>query len=278
MQNEIYVRKFPYEYVKLFGRLPTNKVRGRQMVNTELRGKLRKLKIPMKVLPKNFDSMIFLGYRGSFLFGSNKKGSDIDLVGSFINPIEYYIGLGNNDIMSNFVKIEGKWDITCFEIKRLFKLLSRGDFNFFPSLFIDQEYIIYESQEWKRLRVNKRVFKSLRFPINVFYYGKNFLGDKSKSKNSITSSHIIRLISMASEYVKTGDIIINRNKIDNQHLGIVKEGGYKIETTKDIITKSLRDLEILIKESNFKVAVDCEKVDKLLTGIIINFNKREGRC
>ena len=260
--DHIVVRKFPHEYVRTFNKLPQNKIERKQVVNIELRNILKKIKIPIKTLPKNFDSIIFLGYK-----------TNVDLIGSFINSLEYYIGLGSNDVTLNSFNIKSKYDVTCFELKRLFELLSKGDINYFPLLFLPQERIIYEGQEWKRLRANTELFKSLRFPIEVYDNSIKILRNINNIKLTVISEIII-LINMAQDYIKTDNIIIEIPKTVIEFLNKIKEEKYKIVEIVEIIKKSLSNLESLIKSSKLNHYINGEKVDKLLTSMILNFNKK----
>ena len=268
--NDIIIKKFPYSYVKTFKKLPQSSTRRGVMVNVELRKKIKNLKIPRKVLPKNFDYLIFLGYSGLSSFGINKKSSNVNLIGSFINPIQYYVGLGNDDAILHRFRIENKWNIVCYDLKRLFEILSKGNVDYFPSLFLSKDNIIYESQEWKRLKANIDIFKSLMFPMRV-----NIIVNELINHNLLGTKELLytaTLVNMGIEYIKTGNITVDRYKVDVKIFNKIKENKYNIEI-KEVINKSLNDLKALINKSKLRHFPDGEKINRLLTSIILNFNK-----
>ena len=79
--------------------------------------------------------------RGSVSQGCNTETSDIDTGGVYLSPINNLIGLGLS--YQNEIKDE-KGDATWFELNKFMRLLLSSNPTMLESLFIDDEFVIYE--------------------------------------------------------------------------------------------------------------------------------------
>ena len=125
------------------------------------------------------DNLLFLAYRGSIAHGMYIPGSnpdsidDKDLIGAFIGPDTYYLGIDNIKVTrERFYK---EYDCVFYEIKKLISLLLNGNPNVLGVLWTSQQYMIYESEFFKQLKANRELFFSKKIYHAFIGYAKSQL-------------------------------------------------------------------------------------------------------
>jgi hypothetical protein len=104
---------------------------------------------------RNKGLLLYEYMRGSQTYSTNLSTSDIDKGGVFLEPINQIIGLG--DDFQEEISDE-KHDIVWFSLKKYFNLLLKSNPNILESLFIDDEFVIYEHPIITELKQNKQQF------------------------------------------------------------------------------------------------------------------------
>jgi len=207
------------------------------------------------------DYLILEGYRGSWSHGTYVPSSDpnsigdIDTMGVFIPPIEYYFGL--HSIQSKQVK-EGQYDRIYYEIRKFFHLLLKGNPNVVCMLWLrDSDYLL--RSEWgnmlianRNLFVSKLAFKSFAGYANAqmrkmeHFSFNGYMGKKRKelvqrfSFDIKNASHLIRLLHMCIDFLKTGEYIVYRP--EREKLIDIKTGKWTLEQVK-------REAEVLFRQA-----------------------------
>lgn len=103
------------------------------------------------------DNIILLGYGGSYAYGTNIEGSDIDIRGCALNSKrEILLGRG-------FEQIEDKrTDTVIYSLKKIVSLLTNCNPNVIEILGLKPEHYFIISKEGKELLDNKQLFLSQR--------------------------------------------------------------------------------------------------------------------
>lgn len=92
---------------------------------------------------------------GSFCYGTNIEGSDIDYRGVAIAPLDYYLGLKHFE--QKIVNTEEE-DETIFEIGKFLNLCSKGNPNTLEILFVGDSDIKFCDKIGEQLLENRQIF------------------------------------------------------------------------------------------------------------------------
>ena len=134
--------------------------------------------------------LISLVVSGSHAYGTNRKGSDIDLRGVFVNSSNEYFGMNWVDDVS----ISGVSDIELIGLRKFISLMTKCNPNKMEYLFMPRDCVIYETQIMKEVKNRRSLFvtKSLVTPflgyaksqytrmVNMTEAGTRKLGKKRK--------------------------------------------------------------------------------------------------
>lgn len=106
--------------------------------------------------------------RGSVSQGCNVETSDIDTGGVFISPINHIIGLGQS--YKDELKDE-KGDKTWFELNKFMRLLMTSNPTMLESLFIDDEFVLYEHPIITEIKKHRNEFITQECFKSFYGYG-----------------------------------------------------------------------------------------------------------
>jgi hypothetical protein len=118
------------------------------------------------------DRLAFMTRAGSFSYGTNVAGSDLDLRGIFFAPREYYLGCSKNieQIVQNPKPESQDPDVTVFEIRKYFKLAADSNPNALEIIFTDEDDHLYQTNVGKKLLDNRYLFLSQRIKHTMSGY------------------------------------------------------------------------------------------------------------
>jgi len=254
--------------------------------------------VPKEVL---VDDLILLGYRGSIAHNMYIPNSDpnsiddIDIMGVFLAPENFYIGLEQHKRSQTkeiSKEIDGvMWDCVYYELRKFVKLLLKGNPNVLSLLWIKPEHYLLVSEFGKMLLENRKSFLGKEALYNSFtgyangqlkrmthFKTKGYMGEKRKrlvekyGYDTKNASHLIRLLLMGIELLKTGELKIFRDKDVNMLLDI-KTGKWPLEEVKFLAeklfkyTKEAHTKSILQNESDNSVA------EKIVVSILTDYLK-----
>lgn len=120
--------------------------------------------LPISISKEN---LIFLGYRGSishntYVPSTEENGiDDIDLVGVFFGPADFYIGLGNalKSSIEHKVLLNNKYyDCVFYEFRHFMSMLLRGNPNIVPTVWVIPDHIIMMHSGFNEVVENRRHF------------------------------------------------------------------------------------------------------------------------
>lgn len=236
-----------------------------------LKSEIDKLNIPREVIPP-VDTLIMLGYRGSIAHGTyipNNDQTDIDLMGVYIDNIEYYYGLIDNEKKDYLEEKKDEWDAVSYEIRKLFNLLLKQNPNVLMLLFLEEKHIIYKTDIWQMIIDNKECFNSK----NAFHSFAGYVNGQLRRKTHRSASHAIKLLYMCIEYLETGYMSVDRTKIDAELIIDIKMGKLKLEAVKVLAEKLFKQARLAYEKSSLPEEVDEIKVEVLLVEILRNYFK-----
>lgn len=108
------------------------------------------------------NNIVVLGLGGSYAYGTNVEGSDIDIRGVALNKTDdLLLGRDFEQI------IDEKTDTTVYSLKKIFRLLTQCNPNVIEILGLNDDQLIYSTRIWKLIRNNRNLFLSKKC-INTF--------------------------------------------------------------------------------------------------------------
>ena len=103
-------------------------------------------------------NIIMLGLGGSYAYGTNNEGSDIDVRGVALNSAY------NISVMQDFEQVvdNGTTDTCIYSFDKMMKLLAENNPNTIEVLGLDDDQIFYSTPIWQEIVANKDMFLSKR--------------------------------------------------------------------------------------------------------------------
>lgn len=253
------------------------------------------------LFPKN---LILCGYRGSvaqntFVPNTDPNSiDDIDLMGVYLAPSRYYVGLGRGRKYRKAVeRFIDCWDVVSYELKKYVNLLLKSNPNVLSLLWLENQfYLPIEDQLHKtwgeELVKNREAFVSKNAFASFTGYARGqlkrmthlekrgYMGDKRKKLvekfgyDTKNASHLIRLLKMAVEYLDSGKLIVYR-KDDAQTLIDIKVGGWALKDVQEEAEFWFAKVEEAYKKSPLPEHANIEKVEEIMMDIVLSHVHRE---
>lgn len=238
------------------------------------------------------DNLILLGYRGSVAHNMYVPDTDpnsiddIDLMGIYFAPMDYYIGIKNTKL--TIEKFIGKWDVVSYEYIKFVKLLLKSNPNVLSLLWIKPEHYLSDGFAGQQLIKNRDLFMS-RYLYGSFmgyangqlkkvekYSKEGYMGEKRAALvkkygyDTKNASHCIRLLKMGIEFLNEGKLNVFRTEDVDQLLDI-KLGKWSMEDVKAYAADLFEDAKAACDNSPLPEVPDYEKVNLLVKDTILNY-------
>lgn len=105
---------------------------------------------------------------GSHLYGTNISTSDEDFLGIFIPPVDYLLGLktveevdcGQEAKDSSGKNTSDAIDFKIYELRKFVKLALQNNPNILEILFVNDENILFQNSDWKKIKKINKLFLS----------------------------------------------------------------------------------------------------------------------
>jgi len=211
-------------------------------VKTQIEARVR------EQLPFSADSgaaVIMTAFAGSHSHGTYdpQPGSidDVDIVGVILAPPEGIIGLTVFEHWDVFVD---ELDLTLYSLQKFVRLLLKANPNVLGWLWLPDHLYLTRTEAFERFRDNRHIFASKRAYLPYKHYGQSQLRDMDRGifrgymgaqRKALVeqfgydvkhASHLIRLLRMASDFLETGEMRVDRTNIDAEELKSIKRGDW----------------------------------------------------
>lgn len=199
--------------------------------------------------------MIFGGYVGSIAHGTKVATStydDIDFMGIAIAPPVNT--LGPLEVFDHWCPVLdpeghgplGNLDVVVYSLRKFVGLLLKGNPNVLGLLYLPPRCWMWTNLAWDRLYDQREIFLSERVITAHAGYAQgqlhklgtpNARGYMGRERKELfarfgydpkNASHLVRLLRMGCEYAETGDLQVDRTRIDAQELIEIKEGRWPL--------------------------------------------------
>jgi len=231
--------------------------------------------------------IIAIAITGSNAYGMQTKDSDLDIIGIFLPPVEYILGVKQIEQVIINKNIDG-FEGTMFSFSKWYNLLIKQNPNILELLWHEEHNYIYKDNKYFNWLLENRkelLSKQLKHSYSGYAYrqmqklkslnekvnqNKKRLEEFEKFGYSVkNASHAFRLLNMCLDGLIEGEIKVMRP--EKQFLRAIREGKY----TYDEISKMAYDKMKLIDEayirSNLKNKINMEFANNLHLKILKDY-------
>lgn len=167
---------------------------------TEIKALIKKPEYDfLRTNPHLGSNIICLCLGGSYAYGTNVEGSDVDIRGVALNsPEEILLGKDFEQVT------DATTDTTIYSIKKMLRLLAQNNPNTIEMLGLKEDQIIYKTELWDMVLQNKDAFIS-RKVINSFggYANQQLRRLDSKSARNVGQGNIEEYIKGSIKHAET---------------------------------------------------------------------------
>lgn len=242
------------------------------------------------------ENAVMMAYRGSIAHNMYIPNTDpnsiddIDLMGIYLAPKKYYIGLGlskrHDKGQDKFV---GQYDVVIYELRKFVNLLLKSNPNVLSMLWLRNNHYIYMTDVGRKLIENRDAFTSkLAYKAFTGYaYGQlkkmthytteGYMGEKRKTLvdkygyDCKNAAHCIRLLRMGMEFLTTGELNVHRE--DASQLLDIKLGRWTLEQVKSEAERLFKLTDEAYIRSSLPNKPDYDKVEKIVMEILYDYIK-----
>lgn len=244
------------------------------------------------------ENAVMVAYRGSIVHNMYIPNTDpnsiddIDLMGVYLAPKEYYIGLGmgkrHDKGQDKFV---GQYDTVNYELRKFVSLLLKSNPNVLGMLWVRENHYLYMSDAGQALIDNREAFVS-KLAYKAFtgyafgqlkkmthFVHEGYMGEKRKALvekygyDCKNAAHCIRLLRMGMEYLTTGELNVHRE--DASQLLDIKKGAWTLDQVKSEATRLFKLTDEAYVRSTLPNKPDYDKVEKLVMDILYYYITKE---
>lgn len=247
-----------------------------------------------------YGDTLLCGYRGSVAQNTYIPNTDpnsiddIDVIGVYIAPLKHYLSYRfPKRFQKGFDKFIGEWDAVSYELKHYISLLSKQNPNVLSLLWLKEEHYFPVEDEnfakWGRMLIeNRNLFRGKNAYDSFVGYAngqlkrmtrfehQGYMGEKRKAlvkkfkfdvKNA---SHLIRLLTMGIEFLKTGKLKIYRTE-DAEKLQDIKTGKWSLDEVKKEADLLFAEAKVAKDRSPLPDKPDLEAIEKLSRTILSEY-------
>lgn len=229
-----------------------------------------------------------IGYNGSIAHGTKYEKDnpneldDIDIMGIFLGWEQDYLGFKNFD---HFTLQKDEYDIVCYDLKKAFNLLMKGNPNILGHLWLREEHYIYVSYLGRKIIRNRELFLSKECYKSFMGYAysqlqkmtqnqayEGYMGKKRKilkdkfGYDPRNASHLIRLMHMCIEFLDTGKVNVYRDNA--AELISIKKGEWSLEAVGLESNRLFKEAEEKFKTTALPERPNVEAIEKLQIEIL----------
>lgn len=229
------------------------------------------------------ERLILMGYRGSISHGTQLENSidDIDLIGVYIAPPEFYYGWQGRDTIELF---EGDYDIVLYELKKFLYLCSNFNPNAVSLIYSHETDIKWCTEAGKRLQALRSALMSKKAYYVFKGYAQSqlkqmekhsFHGYESSKRQELVdkfgydikhASHLIRLLRMGCEVLEEGKMRIKRP--DAGELKAIKQGQYSHQKITEMARELFQKLDFAYENTCLPEKPDYGAIQEVLNKLI----------
>ena len=239
-------------------------------------------------------------WRGSIAHSTYRPDSepnsidDKDTMGLCVPPLEYYIGLDTFGLGKGTKEIKrNEFDIVVYEARKGIRLLAKGNPNVLSLLWLPENMYLDITDAGKLLLDRKKVFVGRHVYYPFVGYAKaqlhkmthqayeGYMGKKRKALvdrygyDTKNASHLIRILRMGIEFLKDGELHVNRAH-DRTELLAIKDGEWSLDRVKSESDRLFKLAEETHAQSDLPKGPDPKVISTLCHDVVFEELFRRG--
>ena len=235
---------------------------------------------------------ILHAWRGSIAHGmyvpSSDPGSidDKDTMAFCVPPVDHYYGLAEYGSRGTREVKRGEWDIVIYEARKAIRLLAQGNPNVLSLLWLPENLYIVHTDAGRLLLANRDAFVGRHVYRSFVGYAtaqlhkmesgvfNGYMGNKRRALveqhgyDTKNAAHLIRLLRMGIEFLRDGELIVDRGGYDATELLAIKRGEWALERVKDESARLFRRAEEVYDRSTLPSKPDHERIEALCVEVV----------
>jgi predicted nucleotidyltransferase len=222
--------------------------------------------------------------QGTFVASTDPNSiDDRDIMGVCMLPLDQYLGLKSHGSWESADEIHGVWDVVLYEFRKFVGLLLKSNPNVIGMLWLDKEDYLKVSPAGQLLIDNRKLFinktalydsftKYAASELRSMTGNKEFKGYMGKKRKELVekfgydvkdASHLCRLLTMAKEFLVTGELQVKRTQ-DRQMFIDIKTGKWTLERVQMHAEYLFKECEAAFAKSTLPDEVDDVAIHKLV--------------
>lgn len=233
--------------------------------------------------------IIAIAVTGSNAYGMQTKDSDMDIMGIFLPPLDYVLGVNNVEqvmITKEKDNIEG----TMFSFSKWYNLMIQQNPNVLELLWHENNNYLYKDNKYFDLLINNRkqlLSKKLKHSFGGYAFAQiqrlSKLNEKvNQNKKRLeefkkfgystkNASHVFRLLGMCLDALVEGEIQVLRP--ERQFLIAIREGKYDYNKIVEMSDNKFRLIEEAYVNSKLPNKINKEFADNIHLDILKDYIK-----
>lgn len=218
-----------------------------------------------RVIPPSQPGSILYAYRGSIAHGMYVPNTDpnsiddIDLIDVVAPGESHYFGLKEFGSSGTKEIKDDPYDIVAYEVRKVVRMLANANPNILSLLWLREDHYLGLEAPGRLLIENRELFSSQRAYKSFAGYAngqlqklehgafKGYMGDKRKALvekygyDPKMAAHLIRLLRMGGEFLRTGELKVFRDD-DVDELLAIKRGEFELNRIRQMSDKLFADI------------------------------------
>ena len=210
------------------------------------------------------------------------ESADIDLIGAYVGAKEHYLGLSKAD---HWMPENMQLDIKMYELRKYMRLLLKQNPSLIETLFLKVEHmVIWTPAFWDIMKARKYIISKKAFDsFSGYARGQMHRMEERETKGRMgakrkelvekfgydpkNASHLIRLLKMSIELLKTGEMEVARTT-DAEMLRAIKRGEWALEDIKALAEQLFEQAERAKERSTLREKPDEKLVEQMTVSIV----------
>lgn len=244
---------------------------------------------------------ILHAFRGSIAHGMYEPSSeptsidDKDTMAVCVPPLDHYYGLAEYGSRGTREIKRGEWDIVVYEARKAVRLLAQGNPNVLSILWLPENMYISSTEAGRMLVAARATFVGRHVYRSFVGYAtgqfrkmeggacNGYMGAKRRALverhgyDTKNAAHLIRLLRMGIEFLRDGELIVDRGGYDATELLAIKRGEWTLGRVRLEAERSFRRAEESYDRSTLPAKPDRARVEELCVEVV-RMALREREC
>lgn len=217
---------------------------------------------------------------------------DKDTIAICVPPPEYFFALEQFGSRGTQEIKEREWDIVVYEIRKAVGMLRQGNPNILSLLWLPEPSYMRVTPSGKLLLERRELFvgkwchKSFagyaNGQLHRMTHGANrgYMGAKRRALverygyDCKNASHLIRLLRMACEFLRDGELIVDRGGLDATELLDIKHGCWTLEQVQAEAERLFRRADEILDRSTLPAKPDDIQINQLCRDVVESHLRR----